>query len=109
MMTAKVGMSKSTLVTEEIKSTRVESFLILESNDPEFDEYQRKFASIEGATDKLLKDSKVFCENVMGETLDSISAWFLAESFILKLFCMLVPVLQPISRPFSTQSPESTT
>ncbi|EJD55053.1 BAR-domain-containing protein [Auricularia subglabra TFB-10046 SS5] len=47
MVTTKVGMSKK-------------------STDPEFDEYSRKFAAMEGATDKLLKDAKLFTENVMG-------------------------------------------
>ncbi|KAH7104543.1 BAR-domain-containing protein [Auriculariales sp. MPI-PUGE-AT-0066] len=35
------------------------------SNDPEFDEYSRKFESVEKATDKLLKDARVFSENVL--------------------------------------------
>ena len=39
---------------------------ISESSDPEFDEYVRKFEAMEKATEKLLKDSKVFCEHVMG-------------------------------------------
>ncbi|KZW02672.1 BAR-domain-containing protein [Exidia glandulosa HHB12029] len=46
LVTTKVGMAKK-------------------SNDPEFDEYARKFQAMEGATEKLLKDSKVFCDNVM--------------------------------------------
>ncbi|OCH88366.1 BAR-domain-containing protein [Obba rivulosa] len=34
------------------------------SNDPEFDDYARRFTSIEQATDKLLKDTKAFTEAV---------------------------------------------
>ncbi|KAI0045758.1 BAR-domain-containing protein [Auriscalpium vulgare] len=45
LMTSKVGMSKK-------------------STDPEFDEYQRNFTTIEGATDKFLKDTKAFTEAV---------------------------------------------
>lgn len=35
-----------------------------ESNDPEFDELNRKMTAIEGAMEKLLKDTKVFTEGV---------------------------------------------
>ncbi|KAL4254548.1 Bridging integrator 3/RVS161-like protein [Abortiporus biennis] len=45
MLTTKVGLSKK-------------------SNDPEFDDYARRFEAIEKATDKLLKDTKVFSEGV---------------------------------------------
>ncbi|CAL1697304.1 unnamed protein product [Somion occarium] len=45
LITTKVGMSKK-------------------SSDPEFDDYARRFAAIEGATDKLLKDTKAFTEGV---------------------------------------------
>ncbi|KAF8588489.1 BAR-domain-containing protein [Ramaria rubella] len=45
LVTSKVGMSKK-------------------SNDPEFDEYNRKFTAMEGAVEKLLKDTKVYSENV---------------------------------------------
>ncbi|KAJ3476179.1 hypothetical protein NLI96_g11340 [Meripilus lineatus] len=45
MLTSKVGLSKK-------------------SNDPEFDDYARRFASIEQATEKLLKDTKAFVEGV---------------------------------------------
>jgi len=45
MLTTKVGMSKK-------------------SSDPEFDDYARRFASIETATDKLIKDTKAFTEAV---------------------------------------------
>jgi len=45
LVTTKVGMSKK-------------------SNDPEFDEYHRKFTSMEGAIEKLLKDAKTYSENV---------------------------------------------
>ncbi|KAI0079044.1 BAR-domain-containing protein [Panus rudis PR-1116 ss-1] len=34
------------------------------SSDPEFDDFARRFASIESATDKLLKDTKAFTEAV---------------------------------------------
>ncbi|KAF8917540.1 hypothetical protein CPB85DRAFT_1284508 [Mucidula mucida] len=47
MVTAKVGMSKK-------------------SNDPEFDEYQRHFANMEQASEKLLKDTKAFMDAVNG-------------------------------------------
>ncbi|EIW65276.1 BAR-domain-containing protein [Trametes versicolor FP-101664 SS1] len=45
MLSSKVGMSKK-------------------SNDPEFDDYSRRFESIEKATEKLLKDSKAYTEAV---------------------------------------------
>ncbi|EMD41357.1 hypothetical protein CERSUDRAFT_79015 [Gelatoporia subvermispora B] len=45
MITTKVGMSKK-------------------SNDPEFDDYGRRFTAIEQATDKLLKDTKAYSEAV---------------------------------------------
>ncbi|KAF8525245.1 BAR-domain-containing protein [Hysterangium stoloniferum] len=45
LMTSKVGMSKK-------------------SNDPEFDEYHRKFTSMESSIEKLLKDTKAYSENV---------------------------------------------
>ena len=35
-----------------------------ESNDPEFDDYNRRFASLEQAIEKLIKDTKVFSEGV---------------------------------------------
>ncbi|KAI0271596.1 BAR-domain-containing protein [Gloeopeniophorella convolvens] len=45
MMGSKVGMSKK-------------------SNDPEFDDYQRNFATLESATEKFLKDTKAFSDAV---------------------------------------------
>ncbi|PCH33055.1 BAR-domain-containing protein [Wolfiporia cocos MD-104 SS10] len=45
MLTTKVGMSKK-------------------STDPEFDDYARRFSSIETATEKLLKDTKAYTESV---------------------------------------------
>ena len=39
----------------------------IESTDPVFDDYNRKFTSIEQSTDKLLKDAKVFSEAVISE------------------------------------------
>ncbi|KIK70350.1 hypothetical protein GYMLUDRAFT_32353 [Collybiopsis luxurians FD-317 M1] len=47
MITSKVGMSKK-------------------SNDPEFDDYQRHFTSMEHAVEKLLKDTKAFTDAVNG-------------------------------------------
>lgn len=35
-----------------------------ESTDPEFDDYNRRFAALEGAAEKLLKDTKAFDEAV---------------------------------------------
>ncbi|KAG8926158.1 hypothetical protein FRC02_009174 [Tulasnella sp. 418] len=46
MMTSKVGMSKT-------------------SSDPEFDNYNRAYTSLEGATEKLLKDTKAFTDAVV--------------------------------------------
>ena len=40
------------------------TFNCAESNDPEFDDYARRFASIETAAEKLLKDTKAFTEAV---------------------------------------------
>jgi len=37
-----------------------------ESNDPEFDSYERHFASMETAVEKLLKDTKSFTDGVNG-------------------------------------------
>lgn len=37
----------------------------LESNDPEFDDYNRKFTSLEASNDRLIKDCKVFSEAVI--------------------------------------------
>ncbi|TBU23106.1 BAR-domain-containing protein [Dichomitus squalens] len=45
MLSSKVGMSKK-------------------SSDPEFEDYARRFESIEKATEKLLKDSKAYTESV---------------------------------------------
>ncbi|KZT68437.1 BAR-domain-containing protein [Daedalea quercina L-15889] len=45
MLTTKIGMSKK-------------------STDPEFEDYARRFASIETATEKLLKDTKAYTEAV---------------------------------------------
>ncbi|PIL29942.1 transporter [Ganoderma sinense ZZ0214-1] len=45
MLTSKVGMSK-------------------QSTDPEFDDYARRFESIEKATEKLIKDSKAYTDAV---------------------------------------------
>ncbi|KAI0327254.1 BAR-domain-containing protein [Cubamyces sp. BRFM 1775] len=45
MLSSKVGMTKK-------------------STDPEFDDYARRFESIEKATEKLLKDSKAYTESV---------------------------------------------
>ncbi|KAI0344278.1 BAR-domain-containing protein [Trametopsis cervina] len=45
MLTSKVGMAKK-------------------SSDPEFDDYVRRFAALETAAEKLLKDTKVFDESV---------------------------------------------
>ncbi|KAF4584519.1 hypothetical protein EYR40_004513 [Pleurotus pulmonarius] len=47
MVTSKVGMSKKT-------------------TDPEFDDYQRHFADMEKAAEKLLKDTKAFMDAVTG-------------------------------------------
>ncbi|TFK76658.1 BAR-domain-containing protein [Pluteus cervinus] len=44
-VTSKIGMAKK-------------------SSDPEFEEYQRNFASLETATEKMLKDTKAFIESV---------------------------------------------
>lgn len=38
--------------------------LFVESSDPEFDDYVRRFAALETAAEKLLKDTKVFDESV---------------------------------------------
>ena len=35
-----------------------------ESNDPEFDDYQRNFAILETAAEKFLKDTKAFTDAV---------------------------------------------
>lgn len=45
-----------------------------ESTDPEFDDYNRRFAVLEGAAEKLLKDTKAFDEAVTN--LFSSSAGF---------------------------------
>ncbi|KZT24675.1 BAR-domain-containing protein [Neolentinus lepideus HHB14362 ss-1] len=45
LVTSKVGMSKKSI-------------------DPEFDDYQRRFGSLEQATEKLLKDTKAFTDAV---------------------------------------------
>jgi hypothetical protein len=42
-----------------------------ESNDPEFDEFNRNFEGMEKAVEGLLKDSKVFADNVIS-TLTSL-------------------------------------
>ena len=36
--------------------------LLAESNDPEFDDYSRRFGSLETAAEKLLKDTKAFTD-----------------------------------------------
>ncbi|KAI0757511.1 BAR-domain-containing protein [Daedaleopsis nitida] len=46
MLTTKVGMSKK-------------------SSDPEFDDYARRFESIEKATEKLFKDSKAYTDSIV--------------------------------------------
>ncbi|KDQ19817.1 hypothetical protein BOTBODRAFT_27241 [Botryobasidium botryosum FD-172 SS1] len=35
------------------------------SNDPEFDDYNRKFTALEASNEKLIKDCKVFCDAVV--------------------------------------------
>lgn len=43
-----------------------------ESSDPEFDDYNRHFISLEQATEKLLKDTKAFSENVICVSMMSV-------------------------------------
>ena len=38
--------------------------LVTESNDPEFDDYHRRFSALESAAEKLLKDAKAFNDAV---------------------------------------------
>lgn len=49
----------------------------VESTDPEFDDYQRKFTTMEETVEKLLKDCKKFNESV-------VSAWQLCLGFQLQ-------------------------
>lgn len=63
MVTSKVGMSKSeTRNPRTLRSLNLSS----ESNDPEYDEWQRHFSMIETSTDKLIKDTKAFMDAVNG-------------------------------------------
>ena len=38
---------------------------IIESADPEFDDYQRRFAAMEDLVEKLMKDCKKFNESII--------------------------------------------
>jgi hypothetical protein len=50
----------------ELKADRATLAHRAESNDPEFDDHQRNFGMLEKATEKLLKDSKIFTDAVTG-------------------------------------------
>lgn len=63
MLTTKVGMSKSTQ-TSVLWSWNDPNIFRVESIDPEFEDYARRFSSVETATDKLLKDTKAYIEAV---------------------------------------------
>jgi len=58
------GISKALARTPHLVTSKVG--ITKKSQDPEFDDYHRKFATIEDATQKLLKDCGVFTENVQG-------------------------------------------
>jgi hypothetical protein len=74
MVTTKVGMSKSEPERfppcHSILSTNADhSFPPIspsspESNDPEFEDYQRNFTLLEAAADKFLKDTRTFTDAV---------------------------------------------
>ncbi|KAG8682641.1 hypothetical protein FRC09_016631 [Ceratobasidium sp. 395] len=57
------GISKAFARTPHLVTSRVG--MAKKSTDPTFDDYHRKFTSIEQSTDKLLKDAKVFSESVI--------------------------------------------
>jgi hypothetical protein len=65
MVTTKVGMSKSehAFLTPRVNYTSP-SFLLAESTDGEFDDYQRNFTLLESAAEKFLKDTKTFTDAV---------------------------------------------
>ena len=46
----------------------VRADLDIESTDPEYNEYERKFAAVEAASEKMLKDSTIFRDSVQGES-----------------------------------------
>ncbi|GJE96828.1 BAR-domain-containing protein [Phanerochaete sordida] len=56
------GIGKAFARTPHLLTTKVG--LSKKSNDPEFDDYQRRFATLETAAEKLLKDTKAFDEAV---------------------------------------------
>ncbi|KAJ4485486.1 BAR-domain-containing protein [Lentinula aciculospora] len=60
MVTTKVGMSKTLFLTFSTP------YRCKESNDPEFDDYQRHFSSMEQAVEQLIKDTKAFTDAVNG-------------------------------------------
>ncbi|EJT98964.1 BAR-domain-containing protein [Dacryopinax primogenitus] len=57
------GLTKAIMRTPHMMGARVG--LSKKSNDPEFDDYSRKFTAMESATDKLFKDSKTFADAVI--------------------------------------------
>lgn len=62
MVTTKVGMNKSMSLPFHPTSTDWAS----ESNDPEFDDWNRNFTMIEQVTEKLIKDTKAYMDAVNG-------------------------------------------
>lgn len=89
MVTSKVGMAKS-VHSPSVWLLDMLTLLYTESNDPEFDEYNRKFTAMEGAIEKLLKDTKVYTENVT-------SAHFPMITLIINLIYFLQKCSPPVS------------
>lgn len=73
-VTSKIGMSKSEWKRSSQAGNRHQLTIrypqlltrCTESTDPEFDDYQRHFTSLEQAAEKLIKDTKAFSEGVTG-------------------------------------------
>jgi len=79
-VTSKIGMSKSTSMTSLI--VIILYLLVLGSNDTEFEEFHRHFTQLEQAAEKLIKDTKAFCQAVTGDHYNLVFRWLLILSCI---------------------------
>ena len=71
-----------------------------ESTDPEFDDYQRKFTTMEETVEKLLKDCKKFNEAVVSTWSDYVSVPSIL--ILSQIYSLLARTLRNISLRFST-------
>lgn len=71
-------------VSKRCFQNAVNDFMLFsESSDPEFDDYNSHFSSLEQATEKLLKDTKAYADAVTG--MQSCRRFYLLSISILHL------------------------